>query len=485
MLLLVLVLAGLGAGSLYSLTRPVLYRATAMGYVVAGNSTTVGDAFSGSALASQRASAYVPLVTTRAVAQRVINELKLDASAAGLAGQLEGSVVEGTALFNVSAVSDTPESAQTLADAALRATAAEALSLETMTSRGSTSVVRLVPKATALLPGAPFSPNWRYNLMLGALAGFALGLLIAFIRRSIDGRIHESAQVEEITGGSVLGVIPRTTELGTQRESKTTDMGVAAESLRQLRTNLRYVSVDRRPKSIVITSASPGEGKSTVSTNLARLLAESGQPTVLVDADLRRPMQSRVFDVDGSVGLSQVLAEDIPVADVLQASDTDGLMVLPAGRIPPNPSELLGSQRMQSLIEELERDYTVIIDAPPLLPVTDAGLVTAAADGALLVLQVGKTHREQVRVCTKIFQQVQGRLLGSVLNMAPKSGIGSVIYGYGYGGYKQSYYYYSQDKARKGGLLGWLPAKRVRASKPKPSEPAVDEAAKAKESASA
>lgn len=133
------------------------------------------------------------------------------------------------------------------------------------------------------------------------------------------------------------------------------------------------------------------------------------------------------------MGLTQYLAGDIALADAVQRTDADNLFYLPAGRTPPNPSELVGSHRMAELIKTLARDHLVIIDAPPLLPVTDAGLLTAAADGAILVIRVNKTYKEQVRLSARILDQVNGTLLGSVLNRAPKRGLGAVIYGYGYG----------------------------------------------------
>ena len=193
--------------------------------------------------------------------------------------------------------------------------------------------------------------------------------------------------------------------------------------------------MDNPPRSIVITSANPSEGKSTVSATLARVLGEAGQKTILIDADLRRPTLSTVFERDGSVGLSQILSGQVSVEDALQDTDQVNVQLIPAGRIPPNPSELLGSQRMKALIEELAQDHLVLMDAPPLLPVTDAGLLSGISDGTILVFAVGKTHKEQVAFCAKILEQVGGNLLGAVLNLAPKRGIGSVAYGNGYSGY--------------------------------------------------
>ena len=255
----------------------------------------------------------------------------------------------------------------------------------------------------------------------------------------MDRKIRTVANVEEAGAGPVIGVLPAADPLARQNRGVSEDLGVVAEGFRQLRTNLRFVDVDKPPRSIVVTSAHAGEGKSTVSSNLAKMMAAAGQPTLLVDADLRRPSLAATFDLDPSVGLTQVLVGDVLVQDVLQETRTPNLHVMTAGRIPPNPSELLGSQRMHHLVEELSQEFMVILDAPPLLPVTDAGLLSVQADGALLVIAVGKTAMEEVELCRKVLGQVGGRLLGSVLNLAPSRGLGAVVYGYGAGRYEQGY----------------------------------------------
>ncbi len=168
-------------------------------------------------------------------------------------------------------------------------------------------------------------------------------------------------------------------------------------------------------------------------------MAAAGQPTLLIDADLRRPSLATTFDLDPAVGLTQVLVGDLRSSDVLQETRTPNLQVITAGRIPPNPSELLGSQRMHALVDELSKEFMVILDAPPLLPVTDAGLLTVTSDGALLVIAVGKTAVDEVVLCRKVLDQVGGRLLGGVLNMAPSRGLGAVVYGYGGGSFTQGY----------------------------------------------
>ena len=452
LLLLAAVLVGLGGGALYSMSRPVLYTSTAVGLMVAGDSSTIGGAVTGTSLAQSRAAAYVPLVTSRSVAERIKNEL------GSVPGTITGAVVPGSTLFHITAIASTPEKAKELADVAMRATAEEALAVEQVnipepqpttttkiengksvvvpyTPPKGTPVVRLVPRESAVLPRTPFSPNWPLNLGVGALAGLAAGYLVGFIRRSVDVRVRTMADLEETTGHGVLGVIPRAPELKEQRKGGGADLGLAAEALRGLRTNLRFANIDAPPRSIVITSATPGEGKSTVAANLARVLAQAGQPTILVDADLRRPVQHKQFAIDGGVGLTHVLSGDLTLADALVPTEEPNLRVLPAGRIPPNPSEIVGSRRMQNLIKEMARDHIVILDTPPMLPVTDAGLLASVSDGALLIVKVGRTRKEQVRLCARIFQQVGGTLLGAVANGPSPREMGTVMFGYGYGGY--------------------------------------------------
>lgn len=437
------VCVGVLGGVAYCLAQPVLYASTATGYVVAGSSDSVGSASSSMALAQGKAGAYRPLVNSARVQHAV--RVTLAATYPEPNFSLSASTTEGSNLFLVTAVSISPEEARDAAEAGLKATSAEALRLDSLTASGvstNIAVVRVVPTGDAALPTAPFSPRWTVNLALGALAGLFLGYVVAFVRRRVDGRIRSQSDIEESAGVAVLGILPRSDDLGRRKGMASAEptSGPSAEALRQLRTNLRFVSVDNPPRTIVVTSPNPGEGKSSVAAQLSRVLAASGQNVVIVDADLRRPTQAKQFGVDGSVGLSQVLAGDLPLEEALQVVGDPRLLLLASGRIPPNPSELVGSQRMRQVIDTLSQSATVIIDAPPVLPVTDAGLLAAAADGALLVTRVNATLKEQVRQCVRNLTNVQGRVLGAVLNMTPRRGMGVATYGYGYGGYDTGRY---------------------------------------------
>lgn len=439
--------AGLGLAFAFSMTQPVLYSATSAGYVVAGNSATVGDAFAGSSLAAEKAGTYLPLVESRSVANRIAEELALP-STDPVVGRLEGSA-EGV-IFRITATADSPEFAAQLADAAIRATSVEANALETLTVTGESSgqtVVRIVPVELAETPATPVSPNYVRNLALGGALGLLLGLGIVVGRQSFDRRIRRVHDAEEVAETSSLGIVPIATELA--KSGLLSGTSAAAEAVRQIRTNLKFVSVDSPARSIVITSSNEGEGKSTLAANLAAMLADSGEPTILIDADLRRPVQAERLGVDGAVGLSQLLAGTAKLSEALLPTDHLHLSVLPAGRIPPNPADMVGSSRMKSLIEHLSKAHMVIIDAPPLLPVTDAALLAAAADGAVVVVHSGKTRSEQLEVAAQKVRQVDANLLGIVLNKVAKKDLGEATFGYGYGSYTSKYYRSEEGHAHR------------------------------------
>ncbi|NHN56566.1 polysaccharide biosynthesis tyrosine autokinase [Calidifontibacter sp. DB0510] len=446
--LLLGLLLGVLLGFGYSFTKPKLYQATAQGAVVAGSSASTGDAFSSMSLATSKAQQYAALASSGPVAQAA-------AKTAGVpvgAGSISAAPGTGGTIINFTVTSRDPEVARKLADAAVTATRDEGRKMDTLTATGGNagnSVVSIFPFDNATQPSKPFSPNIPLYLTLGGILGALAAFAYVLVRRKLDRRVNHVAEIEKIVHASVLGVIPKVNELSGKRRGGLGRLGPASEAMRMLRTNLRFVDVDNPPRSIVITSANPGEGKSTVSANLARVLAEAGQPVVLVDADLRKPMAATIFDVDASVGLTQVLAGDVAPADVIVASEHENLHVLPAGRVPPNPSELLGSQRMAQLVQYLAKDYLVLLDAPPLLPVTDAGLLSAHCDGAILVLQVGKSRVEHAQLSAKMMDHVKARLYGVVLNMAPRRGLGSVIYGYGYGGKAYGGYGYGYGSKSK------------------------------------
>jgi succinoglycan biosynthesis transport protein ExoP len=434
---------GVVAAFLVTLQQPVLYSATSTGLVKLAPGSSAGEEMGNLSLAREKASSYQALVTTVPVAERVVDNLGLDVPPEAIVGRFSASVDSSSGqILRISASAPTPEEARDLANSVVRATAAEAQELEAIgTPEGAprSDLVQVVPLEQAGLPRTPYSPNYVVNLLVGAAAGLVVGYLLVLARRSVDRRVRSVSDVEEVIEAPVLGLIPKTDRLGQGHRGVQSDLGPSAEAFRQLRTNLRYANVDDPPRRIVVTSALQGEGKSTVSANVARLVAHAGTSVVLIDADLRRPTLSTTFGTEDDIGLTQVLAGDVPVREALVDSGFDNLVLLPAGRVPPNPSELLGSHRMRQVVDDLARDHLVLLDAPPLLPVTDAGLLTGFCDGALLVIASGKTSLEQAEQCRRILEQVSGRLLGAVLNKVPQRGGGAARYGYGgysYGSYK-------------------------------------------------
>jgi capsular exopolysaccharide synthesis family protein len=218
-----------------------------------------------------------------------------------------------------------------------------------------------------------------------------------------------------------------------------------AEAFRQLRTNLQFVDIANHPKSIVVTSSVPGEGKSTSTANLAITLAAAGSTVALVEGDLRRPRVADYMGVEGAVGITNVLIGQATLDDVLQPWGNGRLQVLACGPVPPNPSELLGSQPMDDLLRSLEKQFDyVIIDSPPLLPVTDAAVVSRLAGGAVIVAGSGKVNREQLRRSLEILDAVDVRLLGILINRLPTKGPDSYSY------YSYRYDYTSDRSGAKG-----------------------------------
>lgn len=232
----------------------------------------------------------------------------------------------------------------------------------------------------ASVPTSAASPNLRLNLALGLVVGLALGVAVAVVRELLDTRLRSTADVEDVTDAPVLGVIGYEEDapqhpLIVQESPK----AIRAESFRRLRTNLQFLELGPAARTYVMTSALPGEGKTTTSINLAITLADAGQRVVLLDADLRRPSVARYMGIEGSVGLTTVLIGKVGVEDAVQPWGNGNLDVIAAGQVPPNPSELLGAAPMADLLDRLRAEYdAIVIDTPPLLPVTDAAILARA-----------------------------------------------------------------------------------------------------------
>ncbi|MEF2977464.1 polysaccharide biosynthesis tyrosine autokinase [Subtercola sp. YIM 133946] len=437
----------------WTFTQPKVYQADSSGIVaISSAGGGIGSISVGDSLSKSKATTYVSLGESRAVAQRVIDTLGLTTTPEQLVGHVTVVNTKDTPTLSVTAQADSPEKAKALADGWITALAAQITTIEgpaqaaDPTSGADASTIALVPVESAVMPSQPISPNVRIALAAGLAIGFLLGVAFAIIRNILDRRIRASEAIERLFGLSVIGTLPRDSRLTDENRivptaantdySKKGDGHALPEALRELRTNLQFMNVDNPPRIIIVTSPMPNDGKSTVTANLAVTLAAAGEKVIVVDGDLRRPSVTKAFGLVPGVGITDLLIGKAEIQDVLQPwGETGNLLILGAGSIPPNPSELLGSEGMNVLLHELSKDAIVFVDAPPLIPVTDAAILAARGDGALVVVSAGKTTTDELAKALDNIGKTNGKTLGVILNRVPTRGALGRSYGYYYGSY--------------------------------------------------
>jgi capsular exopolysaccharide synthesis family protein len=271
--------------------------------------------------------------------------------------------------------------------------------------------------STAWVPDTPVSPNLPLNLAIGLVFGLFLGSAFAFVRDYFDDSVKTKEMAERVTGVSTLGLIPKI-DGRSDIVTVTHPTAPAAEAFRLLRTSVKFLGVERQVRVVQVTSPSPGEGKTMVAVNLAVAFAQAGDRVVLVGGDMRRPRMEEIVDVPLTPGLTAVLIGDVTLPQAIQsAAAVPNLSVLPAGYPPPNPSELLSGERARRLIDVLGQTYdVVVIDCPPVLPVTDSLVLARMADTTLLVTSANKTSKRSLTRAVELLRQVDAPLVGTVLN---------------------------------------------------------------------
>ncbi|WP_197037662.1 MULTISPECIES: polysaccharide biosynthesis tyrosine autokinase [Actinomycetes] len=427
-----------------SLAQKPVYQSTATLYVTSATEDSVQSAYQGSLASQQRVTSYTKLVDSDAVIGNALDGGPLGLSVGEARSALRAWATPESVLLNVSAQSSNKDTAAALANAAANSMTSYVAELETPTGGGS-PLAKLTVVTPASVESDPIAPRIERNTALGVLVGLLLGIAGVFVRDRYNNKVRNESELASITDTPVLAAVP-TDDLLKKQGLINFGSGatLAAEAYRKLRTNLSFVSVDDPSRRIIVTSALAAEGKTTTAMNLAAALAETGKRVVLVDADLRRPQVYHRTGGMGDIGLTNYLKGDGSMADLLQPSEVKGLQILASGPQPPNPAELLGSKKAGQGIENLSAmfDY-VIIDSPPLLPVTDAAVLAQWADGVVLVARANQSRIPDVAACIEQLEAVQAKLIGVVLTDVPTRG----------GAYKYGYYYSSTDVMKKPGFF--------------------------------
>lgn len=328
-----------------------------------------------------------------------------------------------------------------------------------ITEAGKIGNVRVIDPAKE--PKSPIKPRKALNILIGLVVGLVLGVGLSFFLDSMDNSVKTAEEIETNFDIPVLGLIPSIQAEGVRKKkrngqdeiskiastlvTKYTPRSPISEAYRAIRTNIQFSKIDAPLRSIVVTSAAPSEGKSTTVANLAFTTALAGAKTLLIDADLRRPVVHSLFGLEREPGMTNILAERLAPEKVIRPSGIENLDILTCGAIPPNPSELLGSQRMKELVGQLKGKYDLVLfDSPPVITVTDTAVLSSQVEGVVLVVLSHGTDRRALARAKSLLSNVNANILGAILNKIDLTGIGS-----SYDYYYHYHYYYYSDEGQK------------------------------------
>lgn len=388
-------------------------------FFVSTPTSTSAQLFNASQFGTDRVNSYVKLVSSDELARRIMKEQDRKGDPHQLATHLSATADLNTVLLTAQATGSTPTEAQRLAQGVETQLGALVQDLD-VTPASKTPAVELTV-VTGPTNAVQVEPQRKLNLAAGLILGLVIGLAWAILRELSDTSMKSVDQLGASSGHAVLGAVSMAARGSSPLLAASSTYPPLTEDVRQLRTNLQFVNVDRPPKIIAVSSAVSGDGKTTMSIDLASAFAEGGQRTLIVDADLRRGNIANYLDVDGAVGLSDILANRAQFDDVV-VEIRPRMWALPAGTVPPNPVELLDSQHMTLLLRELgERFDIVIIDTAPMIPVTDGAVVASKSDGVIMVARHGATKKAQVEQAMAAVTAVRARCLGWILNQVPRT----------------------------------------------------------------
>ncbi|MDF3284679.1 polysaccharide biosynthesis tyrosine autokinase [Gordonia sp. N1V] len=425
-------LVGALASCFFSLSQTPMYESSAILYVTSGSDGDSQAAYQGSLASQQRVSSYAQLVHSEAVIASALDASGLAMSTADAKKELSSQASTGTVLLTISAKDADPAVAANLTNAIAKSMVDYVRELE-QPAGGGQPLAKLTVITPAVESNTAVSPRVYRNTAIGLVLGAIVGVVVALLMVRLDNRIESESSLVEVLDEPVFGVIPFDTELSGGVMDFSTGGSSTTESFRRLRTNLAFADVDNPARVLLVTSANPNEGKTTIAINVSAALAEAGKSVVLVDGDLRSPSVSSRISVSNAQGISTFLRGEAEVSDLLQQTTVPGLDVLSSGPRVPNPSELLGSRKTRDMLSVLAKDYDfVIIDASPILPVSDAALLARYTDGTLLTVGANRCTKWALRGALSQLRLANINVLGAVLNMAATD---RHRYGYGYGTY--------------------------------------------------
>ncbi|MCR2823970.1 polysaccharide biosynthesis tyrosine autokinase [Microbacterium sp. zg.Y909] len=415
------IMLGAAGGAAVAWATPPEYTARADVFVAVTGSSTTGDLAQGSNFSQQQARNFSAVATREVVLAPVIEQLGLDMTTAELRSQVSTSVALNTSMISIQVTDPAPRQAARVANLVAQNLASVVPTLSPQVDGASPVRLRVIETATP--PSTPSAPNTAMLVIMGALAGVVLAALVITLRVLVGTRVRTAEQAREAVGAEVIGSIVYDRAAARRPLAILNDpQSLRAEDYRRLRANLRFLQAAEPHRAFVFTSSQPGEGKSSTAANVAVALGAAKLSVCLVEGDLRRPSLGRVLDLPPDVGFTDVITGEVDLDDALQSYGPDGVHVLLAGDVPPNPAELLESAAAVEILERLRAAHDVIIiDSPPLNAVADAAVLARLCGGVVFVVGARRVRAREVRRAVSRLHAVGADVDGVVLNMTTAS----------------------------------------------------------------